>query len=83
MSTPGAGSPQPTESGVVLFYSTSSAIRAEKVLRKAGFAFKLVPTPRHLSSDCGLALRFAWSLKEEIGRTLDLEGVEISGIHPL
>jgi len=43
---------------VVLVHSTSLAIRAEKLCKKAGLKVKLIPTPRHLSSDCGIALRF-------------------------
>ena len=42
---------------VVTFYSTSVAMRAEKVSKGAGCAVKLIPTPRHLSADCGTALR--------------------------
>ena len=42
---------------VVTFYSTSVAIRAEKVARSAGCIVKLIPMPRHLSADCGTALR--------------------------
>jgi hypothetical protein len=48
------------EHGVVLFFGTQAAIRAEKILKGAGHQVKLVPTPRQLSSDCGVALRFAW-----------------------
>jgi len=44
---------------VILVYSTSHAIQAERVLKKAGLPAKLIPTPRHLSSDCGSALRIA------------------------
>jgi hypothetical protein len=43
---------------VALFYSTSLAIRAEKIAKSAEIKVKLIPTPRHLSSDCGTALRF-------------------------
>ena len=46
--------------GVVLFHGTQAAIRAEKILTKAGRVVQLVPTPRNLSSDCGVALRFPW-----------------------
>lgn len=42
---------------VVLFPSTSGAIRAEKLAKEAGFTVKLIPVPRHLSSDCGVCLR--------------------------
>lgn len=47
-----------TPYGVVLFHSVSGALRAEKLLKKKGVAFKLIPVPRHLSSDCGVCIRF-------------------------
>jgi hypothetical protein len=34
-------------------------LRAEKLLKKEGIAYKLIPVPRHLSSDCGVCVRFA------------------------
>jgi hypothetical protein len=43
---------------VVLFSSTAHALMAEKITKKQGFPCKLVPVPRHLSSDCGICLRF-------------------------
>jgi hypothetical protein len=42
---------------VILVSSTSHAIRLEKVLGSANIACKLVPVPRHLSSDCGVCVR--------------------------
>jgi len=47
------------EFAVILVHTSSHAVYAERVLRKAGIAVKLVPTPRQLSSDCGSALRIA------------------------
>ena len=44
---------------VILVQSTSHAIHAERVLLRAGLTAKLIPTPRHLSSDCGSAIRIA------------------------
>lgn len=38
------------EYGVILFFTTSSAIRAEKLLAKEGYTIKLIPTPRQFSS---------------------------------
>jgi hypothetical protein len=46
--------------GVVLFHTSTAALRAEKILKQAGFEVKLVPVPRELSSDCGISLRFNW-----------------------
>ncbi len=66
--------------GVVLFHTTSSAIRAEKVLKEAGLAVKLIPTPRQFSSDCGVALRFDWAEGERVGALLEEAAVETAGL---
>ena len=72
-----------TEYGVVLFYTTSSAIRAEKLLAKEGYTVKLVPTPRQFSSDCGIALRLDWQQHEQVRSALDKAHVEIDAVHHL
>ena len=38
-----------TDYGVVLFHTTSAALRGEKVLKSAGVVVKLIPVPRELS----------------------------------
>jgi len=48
----------PSPQAVVLFSSTSHALLAEKIVKKLGIPYKLIPAPRHLSSDCGICLRF-------------------------
>jgi myo-inositol catabolism protein IolC len=45
------------EYAVILVYSISHAVRIEDMLKKAGIEAKMIPTPRHLSSDCGSAVR--------------------------
>ncbi len=70
-----------TEYGVVLFHTTSSVMRAEKLLVKAGYTTKLVPTPRQFSSDCGIALRFDWSRHEQVKSVLNEAKVESDAIH--
>ncbi len=69
--------------GVVLFYTSSSALRAEKILQKGGLAVKLIPTPRELSSDCGMALRFRRSDDATVHSLLDSANVEIASIHKM
>ena len=56
--------------GIVLFHTTSSALRAEKLMKQAGLNVKLIPTPRELSSDCGMALRFELCDRETVERVL-------------
>jgi hypothetical protein len=67
---------------VVLFYSTSGALRAEKLLKKEGIAYKLIPVPRHLSSDCGVCVRFS-SHDESLVRKALADKVEIQSIWSL
>lgn len=67
--------------GVVLFHTSSAALRAEKILMKARFIIKLIPTPRELSSDCGIALRFAWDQVEPIKTALTAARVEIDRVY--
>jgi len=67
----------------ILVYSTSHAIRAEQVLYRAGVSCKLIPVPRHLSSDCGVCLRVE---REDIAaaeRALREARVEMQGVHPI
>ena len=69
--------------GVVLFHTTSAAIRSEKVLKKAGIAVRLIPVPRELSSDCGISARFPWDQVERVREALARETVENAGLHEL
>ncbi len=41
---------------VLGFDSIHDVIRAEKVIKEAGIWCDLVPTPREISSDCGMAV---------------------------
>jgi hypothetical protein len=66
---------------VVLVYSTSYALRAEKVLTRARIDCKLIPVPRHLSSDCGVCVRVRRGDQEAARQVLNEAGVEIEGIH--
>jgi len=69
--------------GVVLFHTTSMALKAEKALAAQGLAVRLIPTPRQLSSDCGFALRFDWAERSSVEEILEGARVETAGVHPL
>ena len=68
---------------VVLVHSTSHAIHAERVLKQAGLAVKLIPTPRHISSDCGSAVRIAAESQADSEQALTDAGVPIDRIELL
>ena len=69
--------------GVVLFHTTSAALRAEKILVQAQLAVRLIPTPREFSSDCGIALRFVWDDAVRVKELLNNARVEIAGIQQI
>jgi hypothetical protein len=71
----------PETYAVILVYSTSYALRAEKLLIKAGIQTKLIPVPRHLSSNCGVCIRIAQPDREAAQQALEKAGVEIEGVH--
>ena len=68
---------------VALFHTNSAVLRAEKILLREGFTIKLIPVPRHLSSDCGIALRFDRNAETRVSEILETVGVSVSSIHAL
>ena len=68
---------------VILVYSTSHAIRAEHVLDGAGISSRLVPVPRHLSSDCGVCVRIERTDQEAALDALEAAQVSIEGVHEI
>jgi hypothetical protein len=68
---------------VFLFASTSGALRAEKLAQEAGLKVKLIPVPRHLSSDCGLCLRCDSEDVEAIRSLLETSQVDFESIRNL
>jgi len=61
-----------SEFAAILVDSTSHALRIEKLLVNQDLACKLIPVPRHLSSDCGVCVRILKSDMETI-KTLLIE----------
>lgn len=43
---------------VAIFNSVHRVMKAEKLLKREKLAMLLIPAPRALSSDCGLAIRY-------------------------
>jgi len=68
---------------VVIFYSTSAAIRVESLTKKANLKIKLIPIPRHLSSNCGVCLRFNNEDKPKIEKILQDGKVEYENIYKI
>ncbi|UNC91887.1 DUF3343 domain-containing protein [Candidatus Contubernalis alkaliaceticus] len=72
---------------VATFYSTNYALKCEKILKNSSVNIKLIPVPRQVSSNCGLAARmdmealaaFFNLLKEGVIEVEDLFRVEKEG----
>ena len=73
---------EPEEYYVALFESISQVLQSDKILKNAGIPHKLIPVPRHISSDCGICLRFSEELKKRFEDTLTGK-VEIREIRPI
>ncbi len=69
--------------GVILFHTTSGVMQTEKLLLKAGFVIKLLPTPREFSSDCGIAIRFEWFQSESVQSLLTQDNIDFKAVHRL
>lgn len=69
--------------GVVLFHTTHALLKLEKGLLERGLEVEPIPTPRQLSSDCGMALRFEPADAEAVRAAVNELHVEIEGIHDL
>lgn len=67
--------------GVALFFTTSAVMQAETLLQRHGISVRLIPTPRMLSSDCGIAIRFDARLLDRVGELLQETDLESAGIH--
>lgn len=68
---------------VLLMFSTSHALRAESILELAGIPCKLMPVPRHLSSECGSCVRIRHAEKTPALDVLTTAQLAIAGVHDL
>jgi hypothetical protein len=67
--------------GVMTFFGSHHALRAESVMQKAGFAVRLIPGPREISPNCGVALRFPYERREEAVSLLEARSVQFEAVH--
>ncbi len=63
------GRPSPQEM-VLIFRGTHQVLSAEKQLKKGGVPMRLIPVPKRLTSDCGLAIRILLGERESARKVL-------------
>ncbi len=67
--------------GLISFFASHHAIRADTLLKRNGLASKLIPGPRELSPNCGVALRFEYAMRDNALTILDAKRVRVDGVH--
>lgn len=70
-----------TWGGVVSFFASEHAMRAERILERAGIPARLVPGPREVSPNCGVAVAFAWEDEARVAQALGDSRVRFEAIH--
>ncbi|MEW6264865.1 MAG: DUF3343 domain-containing protein [Thermodesulfobacteriota bacterium] len=62
---------------IFILASIHHVLRAEKALLKAGLAFELIPVPKEVNPDCGLALEVKSEGAEIVRKALRKAGLKI------
>jgi putative Se/S carrier protein len=60
---------------VAIFNSVHRVMEAERLLKDKKLKIMVIPAPRELAADCGLALRYPEELKAEVEGTLVQAGL--------
>lgn len=68
---------------VAIFHSIHRVMKAEQILLEEPLDVLLIPVPRQLSADCGMALRFAREWLDPVRQRLAREGLPIAEIWQL
>ena len=55
---------------LAVFNSAHRVMKAENILKARGFSILLIPAPRQLMTDCGLALRIGPGIRDEVMQVL-------------
>ena len=66
---------------VAIFHSIHRVMKAEKLQKLAGKKILLIPVPRQLTSDCGLAIRFAQDMRGEVEDVLAASNLVIQELY--
>ena len=67
--------------GLISFFGSYHALRAETLLKRNGLAARLIPGPKELSPNCGVAVRFNYAERQNVVAVLTAKNVRIDGIH--
>jgi hypothetical protein len=66
---------------VAIFNSIHRVMKAEKLLKEQKLPILLIPVPRVLASDCGLAIRYGAADRERVEQLLAAAGVPAEEVY--
>lgn len=67
----------------ILFPSYNSGLALESLLKKEKIKYTIVPTPRELSSCCGISIMYNKEDEEKIREIINANSINISGFYSL
>ena len=69
------------EKVIFIFESIHQVLKAEKALDKAGESFDIIPVPKEINPECGMALEVDPKKKEQIHEVLKTANIKIRTIY--
>jgi hypothetical protein len=70
-----------TPTCVVILFSIHFVLKAEKLFKSEGIGHDVIPVPREISSDCGMAVEFSCREKERVLDLLSSADIRIAGLY--
>ena len=61
---------------ILMFQSIHFVLKAESFFRKAGIELEMIPTPKHLSSECGMSVKIAAKFLEQSKQILSEKNIQ-------
>ena len=71
---------QKSPSIILLFHTTAAAMATEKVCKHRGLPGRLIPAPRDVTADCGIAWCAPAQTKDALLTALTEEGIEAAAV---
>ena len=68
---------------IITFHTTAAAIAMEKLCRAKDLPGRLIPVPRELTADCGMAWRAEIDRRAALEALAAGEGLEVEGFYEL
>ena len=68
---------------VITFDSIHRVMKAENILKAESVSLSLIPTPRHISSDCGMVVQIDCDDLEKTLKIIQDHGLRTEGIYEM